>query len=152
MTQAVVSMAASGQATVEQLPVLARKTDTTTVNASTTLVSVTGLSFAVGGGEVWAVLIVVQGASNSTADTKWGGTMSGAGTFFLAGATNVAAADEGGTSHNIASNGTYVNILRGVVVGGVGGDTFQLQFAQQTSDVSNSTVTPNSCIIAYRIA
>ncbi len=152
MTQAIVSMASSGQGTLTQLPVLANVTATLTKNADTTLEDIPGLAFIAGAGETWVCIIYVTGSSAATPDSKWGCTMSGSGTAEMSvGSLGQLLADEGGASFAITTNGEYALLLIARVVGASGGDTFQVQFAQNASAASNSTVTAGS-IIAYRVA
>lgn len=138
--------------------VTARKTVDQSVNNTTTLTNDSNLAIAVVNGAVYEVHGLIIYNSNSTADLKLGWTFPGGST----GAFGMHGYDAGGTvfmadsraiSAVISYNGfgtDYTVLINGIFVAGANG-SLQLQFAQNTANVSNTTLKANSFLSLTRI-
>lgn len=141
-----------------------------TVNNSTVLVNVTGMSFAIAASEKWYFQFfgLVTGAS-ATADHKFGwtyptsctmtwGPVAG-GTAALSGFGYTAASNSPGAILTAAStmatgglNGQSGIALAGFILNSTNAGTIQLQYAQNTQTVENNTVDANSTMFLWRLA
>lgn len=129
----------------------------TTKNNNTTLADVTGCSFAVLASASYAFVFMLHGISNVAADYKFTLTGPAAPTAIRYGLTSisvdVADAAAFGTSIFRASSGVDEGIMIwGQLRNGANAGTVQLQFAQQTANVSNSVIYAESSVVAWRIA
>lgn len=130
----------------------------TTVNNSTTLVNVTGLSFAVAASASYIFYFIIHGTSNIAADWKMTLTGPAAPTAIRFGTDKTLASSVGssaafGTALVLESAGNdECHIVSGQLRNGANSGTVQFQFAQSTADVSNSIVYAESCVQAWRIA
>jgi hypothetical protein len=131
-----------------------------TVNNSTTLVNIPGLSFPVGANEAWQWYCFITGSSGTTPDWKFnitspasvasvryyfngdGGMISGA--FVFAAFASTVQIVGTGTESIIQCIGSFLN--------GPNAGTVQVQFAQNTANASNTIVRANSYVRAERIS
>lgn len=171
----VATLDSSGYLTAGQLGVatvldLVVATDVT-VNASTTFADITGLSQAVGAGQTWQFDAVLHVSSNTTADVKVQVTKPTGATFIGTARGPQTTASDDSSLHQAAINaanpsvsfggidtsGTNTGTLTAIqftfraVVGGTAGN-IKLQFAQNTSDASNTIVKAGSFVTAARVA
>lgn len=138
--------------------VLARKVADQTVNNSTTLVNDSDLAIAVLSGAVYQVQGVLVYNSNATADIKVGWTFPGGTNGILA----MHGYDSGGTvfmadgrslSTVVSFGGfgsDYTIVVNGVITVGANG-SFQLQFAQNALNVSNTIMRAGSFLSLTRV-
>lgn len=132
----------------------------TTKNNNTTLVDITGLSFAVAANASYVFQFIVHASSNSVADIKFALTGPAAPTGLRWSLYNI-----GQTSTLVNSASTFTTMANyetsgsengfffiGHLRNGANAGTVQLQFAQNTADVSNSIVYAESCVMAWRVA
>lgn len=130
----------------------------TTKNNNTTLVDVTGLSFAVAASATYEFQFFIHLVSANAAALKMTLTGPAAPTAVRFGSTQAGgagAADQSAFSSTIqsATNGTdSFLILAGHVRNGANAGTVQFQFAQQTADVSNTIIYAESSVMAWRTA
>lgn len=131
-----------------------RKTADQTVNNSTVLVDDDDLKFAVGANEVWFVLMRLLHSTSIVADLKVGVTVP-AGTAFCWGeqSSNVSALAFGDVRGVLSA--TVANpklaVLHGVLTIGAVAGVFQIQWAQNTAEVSDTKVLTNSCLFLTQL-
>lgn len=136
-----------------------RATGDFTKNNNVTLGDVTGLSFAIGANEVWTFRFSMKAVSAGAADFKFAVTGPAAPTAVIYGVINANASI--GTSA-AAAFGTAVStgsgaaeewvVVEGVVRNGANAGTIQLQFAQNTLNVSDSIIRAESFVVAHHVA
>jgi len=140
--------------------VIVRKTADETVNNSNVLQDDDELFFAVGANEVWELTFIPLIDSPAIPDIKFAwGVPAGAELYRVcirrdaAGALQIEYALSGGSmpSQGVAVP-RIVGIEKGLYIGGVNAGNVQLQWAQETANVSDTKVLANSCIIAHRLA
>ena len=135
-----------------------RVTSTATVNNSTTLVNISGMSFAVVANGVYTFCFVIMGATTSTvSDWKFAVTGPAAPTSIRYGAKNNQAPNQivlssftSWTVQGYAGTTEEVIVINGVLANGANAGTVQLQFAQAVANASNTTISVNSHVIAMR--
>lgn len=136
--------------------VTARQTADVTKNANTTLADLTGLSFSVLSGEVWAFAVFSYTTGSTSAGLKYSVTapalttgrfgVAGSGAPLSAGSTTTF----GGTIDCGASATTNAIITGYITAGGDG--TIQIQGAQSSSTAADTVFLTNSYLIALRVA
>jgi len=141
-----------------------RKTADETVNNSTTLQNDDHLYFAMGANEVWYVEIFLIIDSSTSADFKSGLSLpSGATAHWMA-----IGSSEATISNIVATGLTETNsdaswgtgagtprlrdILSIIVINDATAGNFQLQWAQNTAEASDTILKTNSCLIAHKLA
>jgi len=140
----------------------ARKTADQIVNNSTTFVNDTHLSFAVAANEVWVMTFYLRVVTNATADIKFewtypSGTASVGGvwpstTLTLTDLSMAASASPlTALSMGVASSTDVLVVIPLHFINGVTAGTFQLRWAQNTANVSDTKLLTGSCIIAARV-
>ena len=141
------------------LPQAKFKSADQSVASSTTLVDCTDLSFAIGANEVWVGYIHPILAAGTAGGMKWAFTLpSGAtgrirtqntGAFPTAGNDIDITTGSGSTStHSLSSlYQGWFNITNGANSG-----TVQFRFAQNASNGTNTTVSKNSQLVAWRVS
>ena len=134
--------------------------DSAAVNNSTTLVNITGLAFAIAANEIWTFEITIWYSSNATANIKFAVTTPTGSTVRY---TLIATVIDGAALYpqvNATASGTtgiadgaaaFAKIV-GIVVNGATAGNVQAQFAQNTANVSDTTVLANSHLVAKRLA
>ena len=132
------------------------KTADEIVNNSTTLQNDDELFFAVAANEIWYIHVVMIEISSAVADFKYGFTAPAGASFDYA-IMNAAPANTRGLSDTYGDAGAglaarAIVLPRGLLVVGATAGNFQLQWAQNTAEVSDTTVKVGSCIIAHKIA
>lgn len=137
-----------------------RSTSDLTKNADTTLSNVTGCSFAIGANQTWVFQFILAATGNNTAKYKFAitfpaatsGVRYGAGAFLSQGAAT--STSTAGASVTVNANAIVdeLVLIQGIVRNGANAGTVQLQFGQSVSDVSNSIIRTDSCVIAHRVA
>ncbi len=136
-----------------------RMTASVTKNANTTFGDLTGLSFTVQPSEVWlfAAFLYAQ-AANATPNMKFTFTGPAAPTSVVFGVLGSGIPITAGFVSALGSSAIYtkgtvdeVLVLSGTIVNAANAGTMQAQFAQNTSNASNSVITLNSSILAVRI-
>ncbi len=135
-------------------------TGNTTKNADTAFGNVTGLSFAVAASANYKFVFIIHGVSNNTANWKFTLTGPAAPTAVRYGIVSyqstAAASDVSAFSATIEASGTTGQdaclLLCGDLRNGANAGTVQFQFAQSTSNASNSVVYAESSVIAFRIS
>lgn len=133
------------------------KTADETVNNSTSMQDDNELAFAVGANEEWAGLLLLRALSTAVADFKFqftvptGAAMAGVG-FDALTATFVAEVDFTASVFRAGTGGADAMLAAYffTYLGGGSGGTAQLQWAQNTGEVSNTTVYAGSTILAWR--
>lgn len=140
------------------MPVFARLASNFTKNNSVTLADVTALSFTVAANETWAFEVVVFGVSTVAADWKFDFTGPAAPTAVFVGVTGsmdlpTTSAVNAFSSAFVAGAGGVQEqlIIRGLLRNGANAGTVQLQAAQNTLDVSTTTIFAESYLIAWRL-
>lgn len=140
-----------------------RKTADQSVNASTTLVNVTDLVQALGASEVWQFEGHLYFDSGTTPDLKVAFTVPAGATLKWSilghqdpGGTLWAGVVEtgSGVAQAIAAAGVgtpRLLKLYGLVVNGATPGNLQMQFAQNTSNASNSTIQANSILVVRQL-
>ena len=138
-----------------------RKTADQTVNNSITLVAVDDLLWAVGASEVWAWDLYLYSNSSTVADVKIGWAVPAASLLPWQGfGTNAAGSDDifsalgSGSTPGLYGGGAAEMIFcgRGLYIGGANAGNVQLQFAQNTAEVSDTKILANSCLIVAQLA
>lgn len=137
-----------------------RMTSDQTKNANTTLINLTNLTFTVAANEVWIFLCLLRTATNQTANIKFDSTVpsGAAGIHGVIQQNTTAQQGTAGTTIGTITVGVGDNtfglsmLYWGVVVNGANAGAVQAQFAQNTSNASNTVVYTHSSIIAVRIA
>jgi hypothetical protein len=132
-------------------------TGDTTKNNSTVLADVTGLSFAVLANASYFFQFILHGISAVAADYKFTLTGPAAPTAIRYGLTSISvdvadAAAFGTSIFRAASSVDEAIFIFGQLRNGANAGTVQLQFAQQTADVSNSKIYAESSVVAWRIS
>ena len=138
---------------------------------TTTLADITGLSFAIGANEIWALDIVLLTVAGSVGDMKFGWTYPASCTMRWGNRGD--AADNAGndptgaampTSHNWDGPITWTPAFSGhgadivprnlyaLVTNGANAGTLQLQFSQLASDATATYVKADSYIIATKVS
>jgi hypothetical protein len=134
-------------------------TGNTTKNNNTTLVDVTGLSFAVAANASYIFQFIIHGISTVAANWKMTLTGPAAPTALRYGIRPLIASANATSQAAFASN-IVVNaagsdeawFLMGQLRNGANSGTVQFQFSQNTGDVSNTVIYAESCVMAWRIA
>ena len=144
---------------------IVRKTADQTVTNSTTLVDDDELLLAVAALEVWELFFYIRQNSGTTPDIKFAITVPSAATIEIVHHTLI-----GVSSITLLVNGSLipvaeataipfsglaadvVDLLWALYVGGANAGNIQLQWAQNTQDVSDTKVLANSYIVATKIA
>ncbi len=138
-----------------------RKTADETVNTSAVLQNDNELLFPILANEVWAFEIFLIWLSGVTPDIKFAitvpsGTLHWQIVDYMAGGSTVSLVkvNVSGTASTAEGGGTaiYSSILRGVIANGATPGNVQLQWAQNTSNASDTKVKANSYLIAYKLA
>ncbi len=139
-----------------------RKTSDETVNNSTVLQNDNELLFAMAANEVWHVALIMIIDSSAVADFKFGFSLPAGATAhgYYIGHSSAGAAIQGALIQTSVSDlqgvgvGTGRNqaIVNLVVINGVNAGNFQLQWAQNTAEVSDTKLLTNSCITAGKVA
>jgi hypothetical protein len=138
----------------------------TTVNNSTTVVNVTGMTFTIGASatEIWQFEVqCLTVAASAASDWKFGLTVPASATYRFGyhsatPTTDSWGLDTGTTQIALSTTtialGSFVGtggvFFRGFVFGGGTGGTVQLQFAQNTLTVADSTIKKGSLLIARK--
>lgn len=144
----------------EVRPVVARKTADETVNNSSALQNDDVLAAAVVASATYTFLLVVHHNSNATADIKFGWTVP-TGTTMVWGDVIVNTAGSLTVAANLTQSsvqaiggtaGDSFQAFRGVIIVSTTAGTVQLQWAQNTADVSNTKVLAGSYLILTRIS
>lgn len=141
---------------------IVRKTADETVNNSETLQNDDELLMAMGANEVWRVELhlIIYGTTvanykmawtvPSGAEFYWGRIYRTTGAADVVGMTHIAA--ETVTMRGEGAYSRMITVAHGIYVGAATAGNLQLQWAQNTAEVSDSKVKANSCIIATKIA
>ena len=142
-------------------PTIVRKTADQTVNNSTTLVNDTHLLFAVLASEIWELELLVKVNSSAVADWKIAFTLPAAATMLMlpsdkiggTSGSNLTDAVDATTSRIYNHDGGSYNMLwlKAIYVGGANAGNIQLQWAQNTAEVSDTKVLANSYLIAHKL-
>lgn len=137
-------------------------TSLTAITAQTTLQTLTGLGVAIGTSatERWLVrYTLLISTANADMDIKLGVTVPasttarwGSGEGVAAGAAPVLLADQTGTVVLGSGIGVVGAFITAVVLGGATAGTFQIKYAQNTSDAGELQVLAGSCMEATRLA
>lgn len=136
--------------------VTARQTADVTKNADTTLADLTGLSFSVLSGEVWAFAAFSYTTGSVAAGLKYTVTAPGSttGRFGVAGSGAPLSAGStttfGGTI-DCAGSATTNAIITGYLTAG-GNGTIQIQGAQSSSTASDTVFLTSSWLVAVRVS
>jgi len=142
--------------TDSDIPTLVRKTADEIVSNSTTLQNDDALLFAVAANEVWEFTILSRYTATAVADFKFGLTIPAGAAFsaLVAGysATFTNIINTANPSAYMGGGTNYLARIRGVVVNGATAGNLQFQWAQNTAEVSDTTVLANSCIIMHKLA
>ena len=138
------------------------KTADEIVNNSTTLQNDDHLFFAVAANEAWEFRLALLISSSTVADLKFAMVMPADGTvrafivYLNAAGTFASGSMIVGTTKDLYGGGTTVisrpMILEGVIINGATAGNFQVQWAQNTAEATDSTVRTNSYIIAHKLA
>lgn len=143
------------------LGTIARKSADETVNASTTMQNDDALLFAVGTNETWMATLFLTYDSGTTPDIKvtWA-LPAGATGRHASNVVNVGNVDDyvtGDATGTLSMAGGGAGVKRSALIniqirtGGTSGNV-QLQWAQNTSDASDTKVRQESCIVAWKVA
>jgi hypothetical protein len=133
-----------------------RKTADETVNNSAILQDDDHLSFSIGASEEWVFEIVLAFTSNATADLQIAVTVpSGASVFYgahIGTPPNFTATS--GTGLGVSSAGGALEgvLITGWVLNSTTAGTVQLQWAQNTADLSDTVVKKGSYLTHFRVA
>lgn len=129
-----------------------KKDAITTVNNSTVLVNATGLVFAVGANEVWAFTLLLLTHAGATLDFKfaWSIPAGCSGYHSYSGTRNASALTTALVPTGYAQNEIWEFV--GIVVNGATAGNVQFQFAQNVATAVDTSVLPNSVLIAERVA
>ena len=139
---------------------VARQTADVTKNANVTVANLTGLSFAIGASQTWFWQASLFGNSNAAADYRfsvtgpaaptavWYGFLTANDPFATSGAANAFATEVLASS----TGGNELILASGTIRNGANAGTVQLQFAQGTSNASDSKIFTDSHLMAWRIA
>ena len=135
------------------LPLLKFKSADETVNNSTAMQDDDDLNFTVGANEIWAVKMHLRINSAAAADLKLLFTLptDGAITGTKHSMAEVTEIDFS-AAHVIGTDGTNIGVIFHLIFrNGANAGTVQLQWAQNTADVSDTTVLTGSYLIAHRL-
>lgn len=129
------------------------------LNSSTTLTNVTNMVFAIAASETWIFFFFPHMNGPAAGDIKFAVTFPasatvrygviGVNSLTSARSTNTAGA---GLSGGLTDNQLFMPIVSGIVVNSTNAGDVQLQFAQNTSDATNTNIVANSYYLAFRIA
>lgn len=143
------------------LPQVKFKSASQNVVSSTTLVDCTGMSFAIGSNEVWAGYLIPMFVAGASGGIKWAFTVPSGCTgrgygFGGASSDGFSSADvdiTSGGSRTAAytTTGARMTLEFNVTNGSTAG-TVQFQFAQATSNGTNTTVSKNAQLIVWRVS
>lgn len=136
-----------------------RMASAVTKNASTAFGDLTGLSFPVAASETWMFLaLLAASAASATPNMKFTFTGPTAPTSVMFGVLGNAIDITAGFITSLGGTVAYTKttidelvLLGGCLVNGANAGTMQAQFAQNTSNASNSVININSSILAVRI-
>ena len=144
-------------------PTIVLKASDETVNNSLALQNDDDLLFAIGANEDWVFQFTIFCNSAIAADTKFAITVPGAGTFLIWGVgqvylnntaaiTWVSPVTVSGTAKIIGGIGTNLQVvITGSVSNGANAGNVQLQWAQNTADVSDTKVLAGSSLTAWEV-
>lgn len=152
---------ASLQATVAGLsaPLIGSPNNTFTKNNDTTLANITGLTINLAASSRYMFIASLDYTSSSVADLKFdfGPPASAVGLFFMnflttAGAVSASFFTTGATPISIGGNGGGVMIaaMQGMITTTTA-DVIQFRAAQNTAEVSNTTIATDSYIFAWKL-
>lgn len=158
----VVTVPATGGA----IPLLIRKSANETVNGSAALQDDNHLLFAIGASEVWEFEAVLWYSSGTTPDLKVAFTVPASAEIYVGwgGSTSEADAALGGgvivgsgTARGLQGGGASatpnrVATAKGLVVNSTNAGNVQMQWAQNTSNGSDTIIFANSTLKAYKLA
>ena len=138
---------------------IVRKTADEIVNNSTTLQNDDHLLLAVAANEIWEIILITRLAGVADASCKGAFTVPTGGaiarqTALKTGGTGLEEVDAT-TSFEIGSTSvmtSYTSLARCVYIGGSNAGNVQLQWAQLTATVGDTTMRANSFIIAYKLS
>lgn len=133
-----------------RLPEVARKTSDQIVSNSTVLVDATELFFPVRNLEVWAFVLFVLQNSSGVADMDIGWALPGTSVMRWSSRQLNGALTESDQSRLSGVAADRTETYEGIVFPDADGDV-QLQFAQGTAEVSNTTMLARSYLIATRL-
>jgi hypothetical protein len=144
---------------------IVRKTADQTVTSSTTLVDCTSMLLTVAANEIWRVSFNIIYSADGSPNIKFAFTFPASGRIIVGGiGQNTAGATqwrlfEGTTTPTNTADfvGTGSSVqkwlaLEGVFINAGTAGNLQLQFAQNTSNVNNTTVNANSTVWAVKLA
>lgn len=142
-----------------QTALLAESSVPTTVNNSTTLEDVTGLSVTLEANKSYRVLALIRFNTGATPDIKFGWSTPSS-LFSVQGYSNGTPTDGsfsgGGSWANtctlLVTGGDHVLLLEGVINVGANAGPLQLRMAQNSADMSDTTVEAGSALIALEAA
>lgn len=136
-----------------------RKTADETIVSSTVLQDDDHLVLAIGANEVWHIRLILLYTSPAAADIKYSWTIPVGATITWGNMHPVENAYElydtsGTTTAGVSTSGgtrdiTFADII---VINGANAGNVQFQWAQNTSNVGNTKVLANSCLIGWKIA
>ena len=131
-----------------------RKETTETVNNTTTLQNDDELFFPVAANEICEVSFFLRVNSSAVADLKVAITVPTGGSALYSKQGDVVTLEKTeGQGSSLSTGGADEHyVVRGIVVNGATAGNVQLQWAQNTAEVSNSSVLLNSFLIARRLA
>ena len=141
--------------------VVRKAADGDPVNNSTTLVNDPELLFAIAANEVWEFELLAIINSSAVADIKFQFTGPAGSSIYRfnvgesAAATDfISATEPGGAAIDVRGQGiAMINaILEGIIINGATAGNLQVQWAQNTAEVSDTKVLANSLLIAHKIA
>jgi len=142
---------------------VAYKASTETVNNSDTMQNDDDLNFAVGASDYWAFKLLLLYTTSPVSDIKFQFTVPASGTLRAFSSTDIgdSSSGAGGTAaswtqsavalvepHNTT---TGIVTIEGVYYGGGTAGTVQLQWAQNTAEVSDTSVLQGSYLIAQKL-
>lgn len=142
------------------LPQAKFKSASQSVVSSTTLVDCTGMSFAIGANEVWMGYWVPAWEAGASGGIKWAVTLPSGCVGRSRGVNGVSTDGFASNDVDITAGGgrtaaynlqtahiLYFNITNGSTAG-----TVQFQFAQNASNGTNTTISKNAQLIAWRVS
>lgn len=137
-----------------------RKTADETVNNSVALQNDDALLFAVEANSVWEFIVILQFTSGSTPNLKVAIVVPAAASFiaikygYSSTAVGIGFMVVSGTGTRFDGGEAALQeaTLVGVITNGANAGNFQIQWAQNTAEVSDTKVRTNSCIIAHKLA
>jgi hypothetical protein len=141
---------------------IARKTSDQALTSNTTLTDVTTMGLTVGVSEIWQVLFSVIYTAGTAGDLKLAMTFPAGGTNGVSamwmnsgGTAGVRTFETSGGATDLQGLGATITEcvpIQGIYTNGGTGGTLQLQFAQNTSDGTATTIRANSTVWAVKLA